>query len=55
MRFEFHAEARIEFLEAVSRYEDEVPGLGARFIAETTACCINETVRACMPLDLHAG
>ena len=34
MDFELHAEAREEFLSAVSRYESEVSGLGARFIAE---------------------
>jgi hypothetical protein len=38
MQFEFHAEARVEFLEAVSRYETDVPGLGARFITETERC-----------------
>ena len=35
MRYEFHEEARTEFLAAISRYEAEVPGLGARFLAET--------------------
>ena len=34
MRFEIHSEARAEFLDAVARYEAEVPGLGARFVAE---------------------
>ena len=38
MQYEFHAEARVEFLEVVSRYENEVPGLGARFIAEIERC-----------------
>ncbi len=38
MRFEFHSQAREEFLGAVSRYEAEVPGLGARFIAEFERC-----------------
>ena len=38
MRFEFHSQAREEFLGAVSRYEAEVPGLGARFIAEFQRC-----------------
>jgi len=28
MRLEFHPEAEQEFLESVSRYEAEVPGLG---------------------------
>lgn len=34
MRLEFHPEAETEFLEAVSRYEAEVPGLGDRLNAE---------------------
>jgi len=34
MDFELHSEARAEFLSAVSRYESEVSGLGARFITE---------------------
>ena len=34
MRLEFHPEAEQEFLESVSRYEAEVPGLGERFDAE---------------------
>jgi hypothetical protein len=38
MRFELHAEAREEFLAAVTRYEAEVPGLGARFVAEFERC-----------------
>src|SRR5687767_10284643 len=38
MRLEFHSQAREEFLSAVSRYEAEVPGLGARFIAEFERC-----------------
>ncbi len=38
MRLEFHAQAREEFLSAVSRYQAEVPGLGARFIAEVERC-----------------
>jgi hypothetical protein len=38
MQFDFHVEARIEFLEAVSRYDTEVTGLGARFIAEFNRC-----------------
>ncbi len=38
MQFDFHVEARVEFLEAVSRYESEVPGLGARFITEVNRC-----------------
>ena len=38
MGFELHSEAREEFLNAVSRYEAEVPGLGARFVAEFERC-----------------
>lgn len=38
MHFDFHVEARVEFLEAVSRYEAEVAGLGARFVAELERC-----------------
>ena len=38
MRFEFHSQAREEFLGAVSRYKAEVPGLGARFVAEFERC-----------------
>jgi plasmid stabilization system protein ParE len=31
MRYEFHPEAEREFHEAALRYEQQVPGLGARF------------------------
>ena len=34
MRLELHSEARDEFLQAVSFYDAQVPGLGLRFIAE---------------------
>ncbi len=34
MKLEFHPEAETEFLEAVSRYEAEVPGLGERLDSE---------------------
>ena len=34
MRLEVHSEARAEFLQAVSFYEAQVPGLGLRFITE---------------------
>lgn len=34
MKLEFHPEAEQEFLEAVSRYEAGVPGLGERLEAE---------------------
>jgi plasmid stabilization system protein ParE len=34
MKLEFHPEAEEEFLEAVSYYEAQVPGLGERFEAE---------------------
>ena len=38
MQIEFHPEARTEFLEATSRYESHVPGLGTRFISEIDRC-----------------
>jgi len=34
MRYEFHVEARTEFLEVVTRYQGEVHGLGERFVTE---------------------
>lgn len=34
MCFEFHPEARIEYLEAIAYYEERQPGLGARFTIE---------------------
>ena len=34
MKLEFHPEAEQELIEAVLRYEGEVPGLGERFDAE---------------------
>ena len=34
MRFKLHSAARAEFLEAISRYEEAVPGLGGRFLVE---------------------
>ena len=34
MKLEFHPEAEEEFLEAVSYYEVQMPGLGERFAAE---------------------
>jgi plasmid stabilization system protein ParE len=34
MRFEFHPEARIEYLEAIAYYEERQAGLGARFTIE---------------------
>jgi toxin ParE1/3/4 len=34
VRLDIDPEARLEFLSASARYESEVPGLGARFIAE---------------------
>jgi toxin ParE1/3/4 len=37
MRFEFHPEARLEFLDAVSYYETHQPGLGQRFIQSVEA------------------
>jgi hypothetical protein len=38
MRLEVHSEARAEFLDAVSFYDAQVPGLGLRFIAEIARC-----------------
>ena len=38
MRLEVHSEAREEFLQAVSFYNAQVPGLGLRFIAEIERC-----------------
>jgi hypothetical protein len=38
MRLEVHCEARDEFLQAVSFYDAQVPGLGLRFIAEMDRC-----------------
>ena len=38
MRLEVHSEAREEFLQAVSFYEDQVPGLGFRFVTEIERC-----------------
>lgn len=34
MHYEFHPEARVEYLEAVAYYEDRQTGLGARFTIE---------------------
>ncbi len=34
MTYEFHPEARIEYLEAVAYYEERQPGLGSRFTLE---------------------
>jgi toxin ParE1/3/4 len=38
MRLEVHSEAREEFLQAVSFYYEQVPGLGLRFITEIERC-----------------
>jgi len=38
MRLEVHSEAREEFLQAVSFYDAQVPGLGLRFITEIDRC-----------------
>jgi len=38
MRLEVHSEAREEFLQTVSFYDAQVPGLGLRFIAEIERC-----------------
>jgi len=37
MRFEFHPEARLEFLDAVAYYESRQSGLGGRFIQSVDA------------------
>lgn len=37
MRHEFHPDARVEYLEAVARYEERSAGLGARFTVEIEA------------------
>lgn len=34
MRYEFHPQARAEYLEAVAYYEERQAGLGARFASE---------------------
>lgn len=34
MTFEFHPEARIEYFEAITYYEERQPGLGVRFTLE---------------------
>ena len=38
MRLEVHSEAREEFLQTVSFYGEQVPGLGLRFITEIERC-----------------
>lgn len=38
MQLTVHSEARAEFLEAVSFYDAQVPGLGLRFISEIERC-----------------
>lgn len=34
MKYEFHPEAELEFIEEAVYYESEIPGLGARFADE---------------------
>jgi toxin ParE1/3/4 len=34
MRFEFHPEARVEYLKAIAHYEKRQAGLGSRFASE---------------------
>lgn len=34
MRYEFHPEAEVDFIETVRYYETQAPGLGERFAAE---------------------
>ena len=34
MRYEFHPEAEVDFIETVLYYETQAPGLGGRFAAE---------------------
>jgi len=48
MRFEFHPEARLEFLDAVSYYESHQSGLGERFIQSVYSAIagINENPEA---------
>lgn len=48
MRIEFHPEARLEFLDAVSYYESHQSVLGERFIqsVETAVAGINENPEA---------
>jgi hypothetical protein len=44
MKLEFHPEAEEEFLEAVSYYEAQVPGLGERLDAQVRSAqrfCLN--------------
>ena len=38
MRLEVHSEAREEFVQTVSFYNVQVPGLGLRFIAQIERC-----------------
>jgi toxin ParE1/3/4 len=38
MRLEVHSEARAELLQAVSFYDEQVPGLGSRFVAAIERC-----------------
>lgn len=34
MRYEFHPEAAVEFVETILYYETQAPGLGEKFVAE---------------------
>lgn len=40
MRAELHPEARLELRSAALWYDEQTPGLGARFIAQVTAALI---------------
>jgi plasmid stabilization system protein ParE len=53
MKLEFHPEAEKEFLEAVSYYEAQVPGLGERFDAEvrTASAVLLEYPEIGPPID----
>jgi hypothetical protein len=46
MRLEVHSDAREEFLQAVSFYDAQVPGLGLRFITEIDRCANNRLERS---------
>ncbi|MGH8711570.1 MAG: type II toxin-antitoxin system RelE/ParE family toxin, partial [Burkholderiales bacterium] len=60
MHYEFHPDARVEYLDAVDYYEDRQAGLGARFTIEVertiqriveapTRCCkIDSEIRRCL-------
>lgn len=55
MKLEFHPEAEEEFLQAVSYYEAQMPGLGERFDAElrTAAALLLEYAEIGPLVDTH--